>query len=281
LKRFCLIIIISVISFLNAFTQSLEESLAFANKLYSEKNYEAALRQYKRVLFFDEVEKYGYIHQRLADCYFAQQTFDKALFEYSIAYNVESKDSIKNEITFKRVLIYTLQQNYSDVNMELLSLNDSLSDYFSRRRAFYNGVISLQIDSVKTAKSFFIKALYPEDSISIKKTDSLFARYHSGRPNPKVARVLSVIIPGMGQIYIGDYKNAINSFILTGALATVFMIVAINYTFMDAFVGVLPNFQRYYFGGIKKVASAAREKQLDRKTQMLNSVLSVFATRKK
>lgn len=280
MKRFWIIIIISILSAFNLQAQSLKETLAFADTMYTEKNYEAALRQYKRVLFFNVSDnENGYVHQRLADCYFAVQNLDKALFEYSIAYNLESNDSIKNEFTFKRVLIYTLLENYNDASMELLSMEDSLSDYFSKRKSFYTGVINLQFDSASKAKINFINALNSSDSVSIKKVERLFSHYHPNRPHPNLARVLSAIIPGSGQLYIGDYKNAINSLILSGGLATLFMIVAVNYTFVDAFFGVMPYFQRYYLGGIKHARSGAIEKREYNRKNLLNNIFTVFENR--
>jgi len=280
LKRFWIIIIISILSANIVRAQSLKETLAFADTLYAEKNYEAALRQYKRVLFFNETDNgTGYVHQRLADCYFAVQNLEKSLIEYSIAYNLESSDSIKNEFTFKRVLIHTLMENYNDASMELLSMDDSLSDYFSKRRSFYTGVINLQCDSTTKAKISFINSLNATDSVSIKKVKSLFAHYHPNRPHPTMARILSIIIPGMGQLYIGDYKNAINSLILSGGLATLFMIVAVNYTFVDAFFGVMPYFQRYYFGGIKHAKSGALEKREYNRKKLLSDIYIVFNNR--
>jgi tetratricopeptide (TPR) repeat protein len=280
LKRFWIIIIISILSAFNVRAQSLKETLAFADTLYAENNYEAALRQYKRVLFFNETEnENGYVHQRLADCYFAVRNLDKALFEYSIAYNLETNDSIKNEFTFKRVLIHTLMENYNDASMELLSMEDSLSDYFSKRRSFYTGIVDLQMDSATNAKIHFIKALNPSDSVSIKKVESLFAHYNPNRPNPTLAKILSIFVPGLGQLYIGDYKNAINSFILSGGLLTVFMVIAINYTVVDAFFGVMPYFQRYYFGGVKHAKSGALDKQEYNQKKILSQLYTVFENR--
>lgn len=281
MKRFWIIIIISFLSAFNMRAQSLKETLAFADTLYAGNNYEAALRQYKRVLFFNATDnENGYVHQRLADCYFAVQNLEKSLFEYSIAYNLESSDSIKNEFTFKRVLIHTLMENYNDASMELLSMEDSLSDYFSKRRSFYTGVIDLlQHDSTTKAKISFINSLNATDSLSIKKVENLFSHYHPNRPHPTVARILSIIIPGMGQLYIGDYKNAINSFILSGGLATLFMIVAVNYTFVDAFFGVMPHFQRYYFGGVKHAKSGALEKREYNRKKLLSDLYIVFESR--
>lgn len=281
MKQFWIIITISILIPINAFTQSLTETLAFADTLYAQKNHEMALKQYKRVLFFNDSEnENGYIHQRLADCYFAVRNYNKALFEYSIAYNLETNDSIKNEFTFKRVLIHTLLHNYDDVSIELLSMNDSLSDYFAKRRFFYMGIVDLQIDSTLNAKQNFINAIGAEDTVSLKKIDKLFSNYNPHRPNPLLVKMMSIFIPGLGQAYIGDYKNAINSFVLSGGLFTVFMAVAFNYTVLDAFITVMPYFQRYYFGGIARAKKGAIQKQQEKREKMIAQTIRIFNERK-
>ncbi len=128
-----------------------------ANIQYQDQNFSSAINNFQRVLFFDENQKYPYIHQRLADCYFAENKVDKALFEYNVAYNLETSDSVKNELTFKRVLLLIVQDNYLEANFELLSLNDSLSPSFSQRRSFYQGIVFLQTDSVLNARKAFLK----------------------------------------------------------------------------------------------------------------------------
>jgi hypothetical protein len=280
LRQFCIIIIISFVAIFKLAGQSLDELVAYADTQYQEKNYDLALTQFKRVLFFDETEKYGYVHHRIADCYFAKQNFNRALFEYSIAYNVETIDSVKNELTFKKILIYTLLESNNDAISEILSLNDSLSDYFTKKKSFYWGVANIRIDSVLQSKANFIQAL-GDDTISIQKIQLLFKKYHPNRPNPKLAKALSAVLPGLGQWYIGDYKNAINSLVLNGSLISLMFMVAINYTFIDATIAVFPQFQRYYFGGIKKVGIAALKKKEDNKNKLLNSIFKLFADRKK
>lgn len=262
------------------YSQSLEQTLELADNQYLANNYQGAIENYQRVLFFDETQQFPYIHERLANCYFTENILDKALFEYNVAYNLASIDSVKNELSFKRILIFILLDKYNDATFELLSLNDSLSEYFSQRKYFYQGIVSLVSDSIVTAKTEFEKALHPLDSGSRKQLSLAFAKYHPSRPNPKIANLMSVFIPGAGQLYSGDYKNAANSFILTGGLVVLFFATAVNYTFLDAFVSVMPYFQRYYFGGIKKAKATAIAKRENNKDKMVEKVLSIFNKRK-
>jgi len=271
-----IIIIISVsqISLISA--QTLEQTVDLANTEFNNHDYVSAISNYQRVFFFDESQKYPYIHEKLATCYLYEKDINKALFEYEIAYNLETSDSLKNELAFKKVLLLIIQNNYLEANFELLSLPDSLTASFLPRRLFYQGVISLQTDSVTNAKNQFLSALEPTDSIGKLKIEALFAKYKPNKPNPKTAKWLSTFVPGLGQFYIGDYKNAVNSFVLSGALITLLFAVAVNYTFVDAMASVVPYFQRYYFGGLNRAKKGAYEKQEENRKKILNQIITVF-----
>jgi tetratricopeptide (TPR) repeat protein len=275
-----IITILNSIIATSGYSQSVEQTLELGNHQYQNKHYQGAIENYQRVLFFDTAATLNYVHERLANCYFAEEVYEKALFEYNIAFNVENNDSIKNELIFKRVLIYVIQDRYTDAEYELLSLSDSLTEQFAQRKSFFLGLVSLACDSVITAKTHLYNAIQSEDSISRFRIDKAFSKYNPNRPNPTLAQVMSVIIPGAGQFYIGDYKNAANSFILSGALATLFFSTAIKYTFMDAMVSVIPYFQRYYFGGITRAKNGAILKQQEKREKMIAQTICIFNERK-
>ncbi len=278
MKQF-LTIIFSFFIIGNSFSQDINQTLAFANEKYAEQNYNIALKSYKRVLFFDTAASYNIIHSKLADCYFYENDLENSLLHYDIAYNLEENDSLKNEYSFKRILIFTLQNNYSDASQEIYSLKDSLSLYFNKRKEFYLGIIDLQNDSIESSKAHFINALNSNDSIKTNTIKEAFSKVNLRKPNPKLAKYLS-IIPGLGQTYSGNYKNAANAFLLSASLATLFLYIASNYTFIDATLSIFPYFQRYYIGGITKAEKGAIGKKFEKKNKLLSKLLFVFADNK-
>ena len=92
------------------------------------------------------------------------------------------------------------------------------------------------------------------------------------KPNPKVASFLSMILPGAGQVYSGEFKSGINSFLLTGAALTAFTIINIRYSFLDAILGVFPYYQRYYTGGVINAQKMAEKKN---KMKRLETVIKI------
>lgn len=84
---------------------------------------------------------------------------------------------------------------------------------------------------------------------------------------------MSMIIPGLGQLYAGDIKNGLNSLILTGGLFSLGIYSAINNGFLDASLSVIPWFQRYYQGGFNKAQIIAKAKIEKKRYQIFNQLL--------
>lgn len=102
----------------------------------------------------------------------------------------------------------------------------------------------------------------------------------AGRINPKTARILSIIIPGAGQFYVGDIKNGINSLLLTGGLAVLSVYVAMTYSILDAFISIIPWYQRYYTGGIKKASIIARNKRDAKRANAYRQIIRIISDTK-
>jgi hypothetical protein len=126
----------------------------------------------------------------------------------------------------------------------------------------------------------FLLAFDEKETIKKNKIDSLFIVLESIKgPKPKKARILSTILPGLGQLYAGDIKNGINSFILTGGLIVLGINTAINLTLLDALMTVAPWFQRYYMGGYNRAENIAAEKFKEKQNRVFLSILSVYDSR--
>ncbi len=95
------------------------------------------------------------------------------------------------------------------------------------------------------------------------------------RPNPMTAYVLSLIIPGLGQAYAGEWGEALNSFLLVGGLAAVGGYVAVAYSVFDA-AGIGSWAYRYYMGGAQKAEKLARRRRTLKRKQWYEKVHRVL-----
>ena len=107
------------------------------------------------------------------------------------------------------------------------------------------------------------------------KIEQLFIKNEKiNRLNPRTARILSMIIPGLGQFYAGDIKNGTNSIILTLGIATWGIVTAVKSTSpFDVLVTAAPWFQRYYMGGYKKAEQIAINEKKKRRSKVYNQIL--------
>jgi hypothetical protein len=129
------------------------------------------------------------------------------------------------------------------------------------------GMASFYLDDFETARNYLLKCA--EASVT-QVIDSGFTviGHLEKRYNPKLARVMSIIFPGSGQIYAGDLKNGLNSFGLIAGLAATATALSASILFIDAAIIIFPWFQRYYMGGYQKAYAITLDKQKNRKNEV-------------
>ena len=82
-----------------------------------------------------------------------------------------------------------------------------------------------------------------------------------------------MIIPGSGQIYAGDWRNGLNSLLLTGGLMTLGIYTISAAGFIDGIVMVGPWYQRYYTGGFKRAETSVNALKKKVRYEVLQEML--------
>ena len=253
--------IIYLISLLYAVTltgQKREESFQIALRNFHLENYDLCIPYFKRVAFFesDNITNLNY----LAESYQKTKSYDNALVHYSLIYNLLSNDSLKNEVCFEMAKCYMLQDKHDYAEIEILNIKEH-NNYFKSRKNYYLFLIYLNKREFELSKNYFLNISEFSDS-KINQVQSSFSHLEKKirRTNPKVASVLSMLIPGSGQMFYGNFSSGINSLLLTTTALTVFTIISIRYSYIDAILSVFPYYQRYYIGGVINTINFAEEK---------------------
>lgn len=257
--------------FQQAYSQNVFQCINMADQLFAKDSFIEAGNIYQRVIFFSHDSINADLFYKLAECYFYQRNYEEALVQYDLAYNNIISDSLRNEILFRKAMIYTLQKNYLLAHRELLDI--SMYDTATvKRYYFYDAIIAFRQNYIDSSKRLFILALpFQKDSLAIIK---IFENAQiNGKPNPNTALFLSILMPGLGQLYSGDIKNAANSFILNTILAGTFLFISVKYGLLDAGLTVFPWFQRYYFGGFNRAREIAKKRQQIKKEMLLQNVI--------
>lgn len=255
-------------------SQNLEQTYALARDAYQKGDYEQAVSYYSRVLFFDREQAYTrLIFEDLAESHFQMEDYRDATFFFDIAYNLEAdSQSSRNELLLKRALCYVYLEEYQIAlrDIYLLENPDSLT---ARQASLLEGMCQFRLANFDEARDALSQALEDEgDTVLIVENYRQLEKIN--RKSPKKAKVFSMIIPGSGLMYVGDWKNGSSSLILVGGLTSLMVISTINTGFVNAFLNIAPWYQRYYMGGFKLTENVAQEKLDTRRLRLLQKMVN-------
>ncbi|HET6243237.1 MAG: tetratricopeptide repeat protein [Bacteroidetes bacterium] len=271
----CLLLVFKIAFVLNLSAQDIEQTLALANQQYEKAQYTQAISYYQRILFFDKKNYNSQIHHRLANCFFNTGNYEKAAESYDIAWYSEENDSIKTELVFKKTSSLLLQNKFQFALIEILNLKDDLSIDFQKRKEFYSGIIYFGLEDFVRSESHF-KLVFSE-KVFVNELEKLFKKNQKiEKLNPKTARILSMVIPGLGQFYSGDIKNGINSLLLTGLFAYLYVNTAINFSFLEGYLIVFPWFHRYYTGGYKRAGINTEKIKSNKRAVIYQEIITLI-----
>ena len=85
-----------------------------------------------------------------------------------------------------------------------------------------------------------------------------------------------MVLPGSGQVYSGNFSSGLNSLLLTTTALSVFTIISIRYSALDAILSVFPYYQRYYVGGVVNAINFAEEKNKLLYSETVNNLNNVL-----
>ncbi len=275
LKAFSLLISLFVLSQL-ATAQNVRETRAFADSLFTAGQTDAALPVYERAAYFMRPDIDASVLERIADCFLASDQPEKALEYFDHSYFVQTSDSIKKELIFKKAACFLRSGNYKYALMELYSMDAGSSSTIENKKNFYIGMSWFGLEDFPKSAEYFVKASeIPANKQKIKEIFADQKKFY--RPNPKAASWFSIIIPGAGQFYSGEVLSGINSLLLTGSFVALgFYVISITSP-IDALFTALPWFQRYYQGGFQRAAEMAKNKRAENRNKIFNQVIDIIA----
>jgi tetratricopeptide (TPR) repeat protein len=165
----------------------------------------------------------------------------------------------QNEI---RLEMGVMQLSNSDFNVSIatfLSINDNdMSKDFIEKK---NKLLAI---SYFGAGNFIESGILFENTIPEKSDEikSIFIKVNAlkKRYNPKKAKILNMIIPGLGYFYLGQIWKGVNSLTLNASLVGLGIVYAKKVAFFDSIITMFSPIQRYYVGGFTRAEIAAKDK---------------------
>ena len=243
-------------------------------KFYAEeKNFSAAINEYNRYLFFNKNSfNNTKVLIKLYNCYKDIEDWARALDVVEKAYFSTDNDSIKDLILTDKAIMLMSSGETSRAEI-ILSRVSTFTKYKSiQKESFYFlGICHLFSFKWLEAKNNFHKyygPLYKQyiDSVFIN-TSQIDIR------SPQRARILSLIIPGLGQFYSKDYKNGINSLLLNSLTSYLIINSLVDKNYFDAIFIYYTPFERYYWGSSRNAELIAQNYNQNQNRKFATSVL--------
>lgn len=228
-----------------------DAALDYANYFYEIGNYENAIKEYKRFLFFNQNdEEISKTYYNMGLAYRNKGNWKKAIDAFRNSSATALNDSIRDEIRITTGTTLIAKGNYSSAEFELLKAS-LFSKYpkIKRKAIFFLGVCYIYSFKWDEAEKSFTQ--YFSDSIPnhFSKIDSLLTQAKNFKyKSPKLAKWLSTFLPGSGQIYAGNWLNGINALIVNGLTSYLLFDSIIDKRYEDVLITNITLFERYYKG---------------------------------
>lgn len=256
-------LIISLFTSFCVKAQTIDEVVGFANSKFDVGEYEIASTEYNRAYFLG-YEQRDILLYKIAQCYFHTRQYDQAGKFFDRAYLASNNDSMKNEAVLAKTFCFIMNEEYKLSVAELLNLSENLCTEQQLQAHLLKGVAHYQLQedllSLNEFEDLLILAETPDSLVELLHTEFDQVFKYDKRYKPNRAYVLSAILPGLGQVSSGAYRDGINSFLLIGSLYAVALRVMYLYSFWDAALALLPWVQRYYLGGMEGAKEMAISK---------------------
>jgi len=241
----------------------------YAGKKY----YFEAITEYKRQLFTKD-----YTNK------------DKVLYKISLLY-FRSNRKVKAE-TYLTQAIFNKKHTDYDINCYILAAKIHWDNY--DYKIFRNTLTQLQttLDSGRCdtleyikAWSYYYNAQWKQgnqiiDSLNLSFSDSLLADInriaHIPQKSKVLAGIMSTILPGSGNLYAGDHKNALLTFGLVGSIGGSIIWNIIKRAYFVAASKYLFLFRRYYKGSRKNLLHKIEKENVSRIGDYLKSISSHY-----
>ncbi len=270
--KWIILSIVATSSWVAIAAQTLEQTFNYAEQQLALGWNDRAEKAYKRVLFFDTENRFrGQCMEALADLALEKDQYQDALNYLDQAYFLSRDLQQQNEYQTKRIRIY-LETN--QVQKALTEIYQTDETFDTSRIKVYEAYCQYWLKDFDAMEAALQGLMSTAELSQIRKRAEKIERM-----NPKFYQTMSYLIPGLGQVLLGDLGQSVNSMLLSAGLATLFIHTAKRLTFFDAVISVIPWFYRYYSGGAKLTRQLAIEKKMQRHKENVQDLLTKIQSR--
>ena len=198
--------LISTSLFFCGFTAIAEEPpLSLGRHLAAQGNYDAAITEYKRFLFFHPKDpRIGEVYYDIALAYRAQGLWTEAIAAFRAATHFATDDEVKSEYQLELAVTLIAAQDYDLARLELIKVTMRAPSALLYRRALFLQAVAY-VYQFRWEEARESLRNYTTDE----RLNMLFdVAADMSLKSARLARVLSTIFPGAGQVYVGNCGTA-------------------------------------------------------------------------
>ncbi len=252
---------------------SVEGSIKEALKFQEIGQHESATKKFLHAYFLDKESVYPELSKRISESFYNAGDTKNAL-KY-IAIYLRNKELSVTEVIeskyYKLRILFEIKQ-YKEAQASLFQFTEMQIEADPDRYFYYQGLAYIFDQRLEKGRSILSELSY-YDQIDQNSLDLLFKRMEKNLDkNHFIASLLSMFVPGLGQLVNGDTKDALNSFLLNAGFLSLFLYVRQTLSQSDAFLSVAPWFGRYYIGGVNNAGDTSKKKQRLREKEYIDEL---------
>ena len=247
-----------------------ELPLSLGSHLAAQGNYDAAITEYKRFLFFHpDDSRVGEVYYNIGIAYKAEGLWTEAVTALRTATYLAIDSETKSAYQLALAVTLIATKNYDLAQLELIKvvLRKPSVPLF-RRALFLQGVTYIYQFRWEEARNAL------KDYTTDKRLDERFdSAINMPQKSVKIARVLSTILPGAGHIYAGDWRDGLNALLLNSAFGFLTVDAALDGHYTDAALWAGVVFLRYYRGNTFRAKEAVSQFNLQESRRTAEALL--------
>jgi len=252
------------------------EPHTLADSLYAVGDYQPAITEYKRHLFFHQRDsKAAEIYYRIGLCFRNIQNWEKAVTAIRKAIDLSADDSLRVQYKMSLGIVHISSGDYSSAEMILLRPALFSKQQSVRTRAsFFLALTYIYKNKWKEAKEYMEKTVLLSDSTTPEQLWQVLEKAVNIKyKSPSKAKWLSTFVPGLGQIYAGKPLQALNAMAINGATGyLLYHSIATHFSFIEL-IGNVTLFHRYWSGNRSRAFEYASQDKIKKDAQLQDEIL--------
>ena len=247
---------------------NIDSTNSIANNYFEKEEYSRAALEFERMIYFSKnSDKVNKLLLQKSYCRKLENNYEGALNALNRIDLAIATDSFRDTIYYERALNFYLNKDFRNAEMSLLNIDQSKINYTT-----YLYILTLnENDNWEKASELYNQLIYYH-GLNLKENDFYLFLKDKKRPHDNLPKILSFIIPGLGQLSLGKPKDAVFSLGLTSLSGLFTADSFLNGYYFSGILTAMPLFVRFYFGGIQNVNRILDQKRLKSKIQTNNEL---------